>query len=170
MQQIVENIKARGDDVLGRGRMLPMTTPPPDQFVALVGPPAVAHRSRSCRHLLGYRGKRNDQNRDHHERESPDRKRPAPGPVCEREDERDRQYNHQNFADEPRYRSSPDPEPSAYERRERRLHDGDACAHHDGSGVEGKHIKHCAAQTRGDARNQQPGDQRWHGAEARDQQ
>ena len=61
-------------------------------------------------------------------------------------------------------------QPLPNQRRQRRLHDGDARAHHDGGGVEGGHIEHRTAQTGGDAADQQPDDQRRHRAPACDQQ
>ncbi len=48
-------------------------------------------------------------------------------------------------------------QPSAHKRRQRRLHDGDTRAHHNGGGIEHEHIEHGAAQTGGDARDQQTG-------------
>jgi hypothetical protein len=61
-------------------------------------------------------------------------------------------------------------QPLANQRRQRRLHDGDASAHHDGRGIEHRYVEHRAAQTGHRAGNQQARDQRGDGTETRDQE
>src|SRR5262249_57187771 len=137
----------RDDKVTGKERVAAETgavdaadeeTALPDQFIAPVGPPASAGRRRGRRRLLWRRRKRSNQDRDQDEREAPKRERPAPGTAHERHDERDRQHHDQRFADEQpvgvnrRPEADPSRQPSANERRQRRLQEPSASTRHNG--------------------------------------
>ena len=97
------------------------------------------------------RGHRHGQERDHDQWHAPDRQCPAPGIFDERQHIRDRQHHCQSLTDEETVGVERGSEahslgqPLPNQRRQRRLHDCDARAHHDGRAIEDEHVKHSAA-------------------------